>query len=298
MNYKTKNTVRPYYHFFKYLVPFVIFNIKLLFKKTYRVKTKNCFSGKIAVLANGPSLKKIIPLIDVDKNFKDYDFVVLNLFALEPKFKTIKPKHYCLSDPMFYQDYEPRLKDIRRTFEILENEVDWKINLYLSFPSPKEYKKFLKYSRLTNPNIKIVKTNLIDYRGYEKFRNLYYNTGFCMPRVGNVSNLAIYMAILNGYTSIKVYGVDHDFFLSWVINDKNELCAKEMHFYQDGNEVKLKPIVDTIKGAGSVKIATYLSGLSVMFKSHDRLQAFAAYKKAEIINMTKGSMIDSYKRGK
>lgn len=293
-----KDFLRPYYHVFKYFIPFLVFNIKLLFRKKYKIKTKNCYKGNIAVLANGPSLKEVIANLETAPEFKDCDFIVMNLFALEPKFRLIKPQHYCLSDPMFYQDYQPRLNDIKKMFDIFQNNVDWEMNLYLSFPSEKQYKMFLRYSKLTNPMIRIVKANLIDYDGYERFRNFYYNSGYCMPRVGTVANLAIYIAILNGYKDIKLYGVDHDFFLSWAINDNNELCAKEVHFYQNENEVKLKPIIDTISGKGTIKIATYLWILSVWFKSHEDLSKFANYKNAEIINMTKGSMIDSYKRKK
>ena len=74
-------------------------------------------------------------------------------------------------------------------------------------------------------------------------------------------------------------------------------CFADPMFYQDTDTVKLKPIVDTITGNGSVKIATYLSGLAVMFRSHDQLQSFSLYKNSRVTNMTKGSMIDSYPRG-
>lgn len=294
-----KDFLRPYYHVFKYLLPFIIFNINLVFRKRYRIKTKNCFSGKVAVLANGPSLKNVITSLKEKQNsdeFKDCDFIVMNLFALDSIFTKIKPKHYCLSDPMFYQDYPPRLNDVKKLFDILENQVNWEMYLYLSFFTDKEYRLFINYSKLKNNHIKIVRTNRIDYSGYEQFRNTYYHTGYCMPNVGNVANLAIYLAILNGYNDIRAYGVDHDFFLSWAINEKNELCAKEMHFYQDENEVSLKPIIDSISGEGTVKISTYLSGLAVMFKSHEMLRLFADFKNATIVNMTKNSMIDSYIR--
>jgi hypothetical protein len=293
-----KNILRPYYHFFKYFVPFLTFNLRLLFKKTYKIKTKNSYNGKVAVLANGPSLRKVINVLDTDDKFKDTDFIVMNLFALDSKFKVIKPKHYCLSDPMFYQDYEPRLHDIKRTFEILDKEVDWEMYMYIAFPTKRENKLFFEYSKLKNPYLKFIITNRIDFSGYESLRNKYYDTGYCMPRIGNVANLAIYLAIFNGYKDINVYGVDHDFFLSWAVNEKNEVCAKEMHFYQDSDDVLLKPVIDTVKGFGTHKIKTHLWILSVMFDSHDKLQDYALYKKAKIINMTEGSMIDSYKRVK
>jgi hypothetical protein len=297
MNSNLKKFLRPIYHLFKYFIPFCVFHMQLIAKRRYKIATKNAFTGKIAVLANGPSLKEVIPKLTSKEKFEGCDFIVMNLFALEKQFAIIKPTHYCFADPMFYQDYAPRLNDIQKTFKILQEEVHWTMNVYLSFFSEAECKMFLKYSGLTNPNLKIIKTNRIDFEGYKALRNYYYNTGYCMPKVGNVANLAIYISLLNGYKSIDVYGVDHDFFLSWAINERNELCAKEAHFYQNTDEVKLKPIVDTISGKGTVKIATYLSGLSVMFKSHDQLQAFSEYKNATIINMTKNSMIDSYQRG-
>lgn len=296
MNNTIKRILKHYYNFFKNTLIFLFFNIRFLFRASYKVKTKNLFNGKITVLANGPSLKEKLPSLINDPIFINNDFIVMNLFALDPVFKVIKPKHYCFSDPMFYRDFEPRLIDIKKTFHILENEVDWKIYIYISFPSKREIKLFFEYSKLKNANLEFVITNLIDFSGFESLRNKYYDTGYCMPKIGTVANLAIYIAILNGYKEIKLYGVDHDFFLSWAINENNQLCSKERHFYDASNEVLLKPVIDTVEGRGTLKISTQLWILSVMFESHDKLQKYALYKKTKIINMTEGSMIDSYER--
>ena len=57
----------------------------------------------ITLLANGPSLKEYLSSLYSNENNKKSDYIVLNFFAFEPLFKIIKPSHYCLVDPMFFQ---------------------------------------------------------------------------------------------------------------------------------------------------------------------------------------------------
>lgn len=291
--YKNLKNIYSFIHNFQ---KFIKLNLKLFLRKKYKIETIGKFKGEVMVLANGPSLKKEIPKILNNTFLRQSEFIVMNLFALEPIFKEIKPKHYCFADPMFYQDYFPRLKDVKKTFSILDNEVDWEMYIYLSFKTSNEYQLFQNYSKLKNKHLKIIRTNRIDYEGFERFRNKYYNLGYCMPTIGNVSNLAIYLAIINGFKKIKLFGVDHNFFHNWIVNENNILCSIEDHFYSSSDEKVLKPIINYVTGNGNLKISSYMFILSEAFKSHDKLRNFANFNKVEIINMTKGSMIDSYKR--
>lgn len=46
------------------------------------------YSGRMVILANGPSLKEILPEIGVKEEFNDVEFTVMNFFAFDPTFLT------------------------------------------------------------------------------------------------------------------------------------------------------------------------------------------------------------------
>jgi hypothetical protein len=135
--------------------------------------------------------------------------------------------------------------------------------------------------------------NCVEYRGYEFLRNIFYKKGLSAPRLQTVANMAIYVGINSGYSEVDLYGADHTFLDSLCVNDKNQLCNRDKHFY-DNAAVELKPI---IMGDGKVwKIANYLEAISYMFKSHDLLEKYSKSENVKIVNCTKGSMIDSYEK--
>lgn len=284
--------------FIKLLFGFVK-NSLCLFVFLVNVFRYRCFSnsinkkhfGTLNLLANGPSLNVIIPQLNIDKEFCNVDFIVVNYFAFEDIFFVIKPKHYCLADPMFFGD-SFRKDDVEKLFYILQNKVDWVLNLYI----PKtQYGKFIEFSKIENKHIIIHPLNLIEYNGFESLRFFFYKKGLAMPRVQTVANMAIFVGINSGYSMINLYGVEHSFLDSLCVNERNQLCNRDKHFYDNG-EAPLKPIYYTGSETYIWKIGDYLAAISQMFKSHDILSEYAKYVGAEIVNCTKGSMIDSYER--
>jgi hypothetical protein len=242
----------------------------------------------VAVLANGPSLKEVLPKLTT-KEFENIDFIAMNFFAFDDVFFQIKPKHYCLADPTFFQDSFKK-EEVFKLFKIFQEKIDWDLTIYL--PNKISYNKFLLFSKLTNSYLHYIHLNAIEYRGYKSFRYFFYKTGLSMPRSQTVANMAIYVGINNGYGIINLYGVDHTFFDSLCINERNELCNKNAHFY---GEAKLKPLIRTDNYL-NWKIADYLEAISYMFKSHDLLADYAKSLGVKIVNCTNISMIDSYER--
>lgn len=270
---------------------FLSFLLKLIFQGSFKNSVKNKNKGTVAVLANGPSLKLELPKFSADKEFKDIDFIVLNFFAFGKTFFEIKPKHYCFADPMFFQDSNRR-DDVQRLFEILENQVDWNLSIYI--PSSL-YNNFINFSKFKNTHLIIVKNNELAYNGFECFRHFFYKHGFAIPRVQTVANLAIFIALNCGYSKVKLYGVDHTFFDNLKINNANQLCSVETHFYDDDGKFVLKPLLRN-DNDDIWKISDYLEALTYMFKSHDQLNEYAKYLNVSILNCTSCSMIDSYER--
>lgn len=269
---------------------FIIFLIKLVYSGHFKNPIKRQSLGTIVVLANGPSLKDVIPNISTSEEFKNVDYIVLNFFAFDDIFFKIKPKYYCLADPMFFHENH-RIKDVRKLFSILENEVDWELSIFI--PSPL-YSKFVLFSQLKNKNLNIIKVNSLTYKGFPRFSNFFYKKGIAIPSIQTVLILALYVSIRIGAESIRLYGADHDSFKHLIINDNNQLCSIDSHFYEE-KAVQLKPLRRNDNDK-IWKISDFMESTAQMFKSHDQLASFANYSNVKIINCTKGSMIDSYEK--
>lgn len=283
--------------FIKSIIRFIIqtlrmalFLLRMVWHGTYSNPFKTSYKGTVAVLANGPSLKEVIPTLQTDPAFQDVDYIVMNYFAFEEVFFQIKPKHYCLADPMFFGETH-RKEEALRLFALFQQKVDWPLNIYIP---ASELKKFKTFSQLDNPHIHIVPLCTIDYTGYERFRFYFYKHSVSMPCPQTVANMCIFVAINVGYSQVNLYGVDHTFFDSLCVDDQNRLCNRDTHFYDNGTP-SLKPI-QRIDSGKVWKIGDYLIAIAKMFKSHDLLAAYAQYRNVKIVNCTKGSMIDSYER--
>lgn len=269
---------------------FIIFLIKLIYHGHFRNPIKKESLGTIAVLANGPSLKDVIPNLLINKEFKDVDYIVLNFFAFDNIFFKIKPKYYCFADPMFFHENH-RIRDVRKLFSILENEVDWNLKIFIPAPL---YRNFISFSQLKNKNITILGINNLTYRGFSSIKNFLYNKGVATPSMQTVLILALYVGIQIGARSIRLYGADHDSFKNVIVNNDNQLCSIDSHFYEK-KIAELKPLRRNDNDE-IWKIGDFLESMSKMFKSHDELASFASYSNVKITNCTKGSMIDSYER--
>lgn len=264
----------------------------------YKFPLKNAFYGQKAyVLVNGPSLKKVFEDYDNGKIMIDNNCFFVNLSPLDPHFFKIRPKHFCLSDPIFYQDFPAKKEQVRRMYDLLQEKVDWDLNLYMNFPHEAEYRKLIAYSRISNPHIHFIRMNrnVCEYLS-PSLRNRLYDTTWFMPEDGTIANLAIYIALIEGYKNIELYGADHTMFLELAVNQNNELCSLDTHFYENG-----KPQMHVLKNClttedKAFKVHEFLYIVYVMFHSHYLLKQFADYKGAHILNCTPNSMIDVYDR--
>ena len=102
--------------------------------------------------------------------------------------------------------------------------------------------------------------------------------------------------LIEGYKNIELYGADHTMFLELAVNQNNELCSLDTHFYENG-----KPQMHVLKNClttedKAFKVHEFLYIVYVMFHSHYLLKQFADYKGAHILNCTPNSMIDVYDR--
>ncbi len=258
----------------------------VLFSKKFGYEKR--YSGKIAILANGPSLKNVLPLLESSEEFKDVEFSVHNFFAFTEEFFKIKPKFYALADPMFIMKNH-RYEEVCKLFDVFQNQVDWDMNLYIVFNK----KAFVKFSGITNEHIKIVHINAYVLDSWPRILKWLYYHGYSCPFIGTVLQINIYSAINDGFDEVHIYGADHTMVCNLQVNNNNELCSIVEHFY-DNETPQLKPIIRYDGGVYSISEFLLFNGK--LFQSHDQLRDYAEFCHSKIINYTKNSMIDSYER--
>lgn len=245
-------------------------------------------NSKVAVLANGPSLKKVLEHYQEYDEFHDTEYMVMNYFCHHPLFKVLKPKYYGMADPMFIKP-DDKYDKVVKAFETLNTEVDWDMVLVCPF----RRQEFLKYSGLTNPHIKIHCINTPLYHGGSMARHLLYKLGLSHPIFGTVAVLCIFYLLNRGYQNVNVFGVDMTFLEGITINDNNELCTKIKHFYDD--KVELKPYIDP-SNMKVMKLSKYIDNFGYMLKGHEDMEEYSQRVNSHIINCTEESMLDCYVR--
>lgn len=260
------------------------------FKKLYKPKSRPAY-----ILANGPSLKEFLSETNANpQKYTDADLFVVNDFATGEHFLKLKPAYYTLSDPLFFKEtiYSQRG---HRTIQALAEKVSWEMTLFI----PIIYKNSSFLNPLyKNSNITIVTYHRIEYSGIEKFRNWFYRRGLGNGEFSTVALNALYAALMCGYKKIYMYGIDHSFFNNIVVNDNNELCYRESHFY--GEDASLRPMLNHHVGAiGKIptfKMSEFLQEKLRIFMGHEIMNKFAKSIDSKIVNCTPGSMVDAYER--
>lgn len=82
------------------------------------------------ILANGPSLKELLEKIESDFSpYENAEFFVVNDFVHDRRFELMKPRHYVMSDPLFFVDtiYSERG---HRAMDALAQKVNWEMTLF------------------------------------------------------------------------------------------------------------------------------------------------------------------------
>lgn len=186
-------------------------------------------------------------------------FVVNRFYRFGKDWPDFIPTYYGLIDALFaLNGYDDELKAA--------------LDMYI----PKGTKFFLSNKIEGIPLLKAYSTDLLYFvtwpSGAMKSKKK-YRLDKPFPDVQNVACFAIYYAILMGYKKIVLLGCDNN---SYATFNKN-------HCYSDNNK-KREDIQSTL-----------LFSYALVGRTHDELNEFAKRYGAEIINSTKGSLIDSYR---
>jgi hypothetical protein len=234
-----------------------------------------------SILANGPSLRSVLE--ENHEQFLNQDLFVVNFFAHSVYFQILKPKYYVITDNIFFkEDYSENVNKLREAF----NTINWDIILWI--PTGRDNARFIKEVK-QNRFVKIMHYNMTPIKAYRSLEYFMYKHNLGMPRPQNVSNTSIFLATNLHYKTINLYGADHSWLKTLYVNDDNQVCFEDVHFYD--NKARNRQ--------GDIGKLSFLLSLYVMaFDTHLRLQDYAQHLGVEILNHTSGSYIDAYKRVK
>ena len=243
------------------------------------------------ILGNGPSLAEDLPRLIERREHETKDVMAVNFFALDERFETVRPAYYVLSDPMFFRDSACRDR-VAELYRVLDEKVTWPMNLYVQYYNPE---RFDYRAALPNPNIRIVRFHTQLYRGFRGVEFWLFRRGLGSANFGTVVQVCEYVALLLGYKTLELYGVDHTLLDGLCVDEENRLCRADGHYY-DAAPATPKPIFQKVPHR-PYTMSVYLAEVAELFRGHEVLRDYAASLGARIINRTRGSMIDAYERG-
>jgi hypothetical protein len=245
---------------------------------------KDCY-----ILGNGPSLYQQLKNINTFTN-KENIFVVNN-FVLTDYYKELKPKYYVFADPCYWDD-KMHLEEYLKSQEILvkiAKETDWEINII----APNDAEVLFNKIFSGNKFIKLYFINSYSIEpSFKKVSFYLYSKFYSCPHFQNVLVLTSFIAINIGFKEINLLGAEHSWTENIRVNEYNEVCLEDKHFYD--LQPKLSPWK---KVDGTVyKMGEILSDLSKMFHGYYCINEYAKYKNSVVYNCTPNSYIDVFKR--
>lgn len=250
-------------------------------------------SRRMAILGNGPSLSADLPRLIDSKYWEQADILAVNFFAMGEEFSIIKPKYYIVSDPVFFRKagHSERIDNL---YAALRDKVTWPMTLYVQYYNPDNFDYAAAVGH--NPNIRIVKFHSTLYRGFRNIEFWCYRRGLGAGNFGTVVQNGEFIAILLGYKTIELFGVDHTMLEGLMVNERNQLCRRQTYYY-DKEPAAPKPIyVNATTPPQPYTMHTFLAEMAELFRGHEVMRDYAAEQGVRIINRTQGSMIDAYER--
>ncbi len=267
-----------------------VLKILLWSKRTDLSEVKADFK-EVVILGNGPSFKKM--LSDYPDFLEGKDLICVNHFPSTEEYQKLQPKYFIASaEDLYYEDIEERfIEQSKKLFDAINEKTNWPLVLFFPFEARK-YKRWQKQI-IENKHIKIVYYNKTPIEGLALIRNSFYNLKLGMVRPHNIMIPSIFMSIWLGYKKIYLWGADHSWLKDISVNENNEALINQRHFY-DENASKSLPMV--WKKNERRKLHEILYKFMTAFKGYFDVGEYARSRGVEVLNCTKGSFIDAFKR--
>lgn len=238
--------------------------------------------GTVIVMGNGPSLRDAMEK-DADV-LRSFPKVAVNLSALTPDFRTLRPEYYILADIAFFA--KEKTGKVPALWETLAS-VDWPMTLFL----PARARKMEEVSRLP-ANVTVKYYNLTPAEGFRCVMHPLYDSGLAMPRPRNVLIPSIMNCMREGFGRIVLIGADHNWSRTLWVTERNRVVSVQPHFYKD-DDAELRRAEEIFS---NVHIHDVYENYAIAFRSYFNVKDYADARGVEIINATPGSFIDAFPR--
>lgn len=251
-----------------------------------RRPTPRCRDRKdtIIIMGNGPSLRDAMEN-DMD-TLMTFPRLAVNLSALAPEFRSLRPQYYILADIAFF--LKEKTGKVPALWEALAS-VDWPMTLFL----PATARRMPEVKRLPD-NISVKFYNLTPAEGWRWLMHPIYDSGLAMPRPRNVLIPSIMAAMREGFRRVALIGADHNWSKTLWVTERNCVVSVQPHFYKDDDK-ELRRAEEIFK---NVRLHEVYENYAIAFKSYHTLKAYTDRRGVEIINTTPGSFIDAFPRMK
>lgn len=236
----------------------------------------------IIIMGNGPSLRDAMN--DDMEVLMAYPRMAVNLSALAPEFRTLRPDYYILADIAFF--LKEKTGKVPQLWETLRS-VDWKMTLFL----PASARKMEEVKRLP-ANIRVKYYNLTPAEGWRWLTHPLFDAGLAMPRPRNVLVPGIMNSIREGFSRVVLIGADHNWAKTLWVTDRNRVVSVQPHFYKD-DDAELKRAEEIFAG---VHIADVYRNYAIAFKSYFDVKDYTERRGVQVLNATPGSFIDAFPR--
>lgn len=268
----------------------VVSLLKIVFLSRKAPKLPKASGQSCIVLGNGPSLRK--SLDSHPGYFEQHSLIAVNGFALSEDFRRFKPRYYVLLDPGVWKASQTWIDTM---VEAIAKNTSWE--LHLMIPGAAKGSKRIELLR-KNDFIHIHYLNYVVYKGWNKPGYFFWKQNLAMPQCQNVLVAALFLAINIGYKEIELAGADHNWHESLAVNDDNVVCLKQVHFYDQQEQIRYQPFYKTAATTETFRMDEAFHAWARVFHGYWRMRDYAHSRNSRIVNISSPSFVDAFERKK
>ena len=254
--------------------------LSLLIILIYTRKEVINYSDKDSAIFIGNSKEKHVFSNSANKIRAVSNFLIMDINF----FNSVSPTHYFIIDPLFFKSREDR-------FNKFWNEIN-NVHQKLILVVPTLYFRKAK-NIITNPLIEVNSICLTPIDGPKSIIYFLTKLGLGSFRIKNVLGAFLLFCYKQKIKNINLYGVNHDWSRYMYLNEKLQLCLS--------NESHKNSLISSgqIWKKNSVeiwKVSEALKSLHEAFLFYDFYENFFKKNNMEIINNSKDSLIQNFKK--
>ncbi|MFD1629055.1 6-hydroxymethylpterin diphosphokinase MptE-like protein [Pseudopedobacter beijingensis] len=262
--------------------------VKILLQSDFSHKKNLPKGGKeCIILGNGPSLAD--SLAEYASILRQYQLIAVNSFALTKEYELLKPDYYVMHDPGLWIS-ENELSS--KIYKAITEKTNWPLTLLF----PVQAKKSNAIRDLESEKVKIIFYNYTIFKGFKNLKHYFFKKNLAMPQSQNVLVACLFLALNMGTQTIYILGSDHTWHENISVNDQNILCVKDVHYYDEGVEINLRPFKKGLHLDETFKVSEIFEAWTKVFKGYETINEYAETLNAKVYNASKISFIDAFER--